>query len=580
MLTTNKTGISRFIEIAVSQGMRHVVCSPGSRNAPLVIAIDNHPDIETVIVPDERSAGFIAMGMAQQLEAPVAVVCTSGSAVLNYFPAVAEAYYQGIPLVVLSADRPKEWINHGDGQTIMQEAVFGEHIRSYSAVPEFVDDGDFDQYDDPIKQAFQIAKGDHFQLSGPTNGPIHFNFHLSEPLYETVEIERPSFEKDVSEEKSRNFDLQSYEDSVSKFEELLDTDWNKSKKRMILCGQMNPDTVFLNALIELAEDASVAVIVENTANLSYSKFMHCIDRSLSAISEDEIQDFQPDLLITFGEAIVSKRIKKFLREVHDLEHWKIGGVIDKMDTYRHLKFNPNLQPEKFVRMIQRVNKTQHVSQYGWKWKQKDFLIQDKLPSYVQSAPYSDLTVFDVVLDSIPDNAYLHMANSSVVRYCQLFDPIKSIRYFANRGTSGIDGSSSTAVGASIAKKDDLHVLISGDLSFFYDSNAFWNNAVGENLRTIVINNGGGGIFRIIDGPNATQQLERYFETENNASVKGICDAYRMEYLSASSLSEVESQVANLLTMDTKGRPAVLEIFTPNDENNAVLKNFFKHFKSL
>lgn len=563
MLTTNKTGISRFIENAVEQGMRHVVCSPGSRNAPLVIAIDNHPEMETVVVPDERSAGFIALGMAQQLSAPVGVVCTSGSAMLNYYPAVAEAYYQCIPLVVLSADRPEEWVNHGDGQTIVQRGVYTNHIHSELDVEEFVTPEDYAAFDNQIVEAFGKS-------TLGWKGPIHFNFALSEPLYDTVELERVSVPKKV--------DVINDEIIPECVDRLRET-WSKSTKRMILCGQMEANPAVLNALADLAEDSSVIVLVENTSNLIHPKFIHCIDRTLSAISEEEIKDFQPDLLVTIGGAIISKRIKKFLREADNCVHWKVGHDFPEMDTYRKLQYSVISQSAKFLKIIPQVNERAHVSQFGWKWKQKDFVNQDSLPEYLQSAPYSDLTVFDVVLDSIPDNAHLHMANSSVVRYCQLFDPIKSIRYYANRGTSGIDGSSSTAVGASIIRKNDLHVLITGDLSFFYDSNAFWNNAVGENMRVIVINNGGGGIFRIIDGPGSTNQLKNYFETDNNALVEGICQAYQMEYLSAKNLETVESQTETLLTMDTKGRPAVLEIFTPNTENDTVLKNFFKHFKS-
>ncbi|PWL24115.1 MAG: 2-succinyl-5-enolpyruvyl-6-hydroxy-3-cyclohexene-1-carboxylic-acid synthase [Fluviicola sp. XM-24bin1] len=564
MLTTNKTGISRFIENAVAQGMRHVVCSPGSRNAPLVIAIDNHPEMETVVVPDERAAGFFALGMAQQLKAPVGVVCTSGSAMLNYYPAVAEAYYQCVPLVVLSADRPEEWVNHGDGQTIFQRGVYNNHIHSELDIEEFIEPKDYSAFDSKIVESFEKATSGWI-------GPIHFNFPLSEPLYGTVEMDQlevPPRKSNVSK-------------SISESDKtILETAWNQSKKRMILCGQMSPDVAVLNALVDLCEDASVVVLVENTSNLIHPKFVHCIDRTLSAISEDEIKDFQPDLLITIGGAIISKRIKKFLRESSIENHLKIGFDFPEMDTYRKKTATILSEAGSVLKAIPALNTTAHPSQFGWKWKQKDFLIQEKMPSYVENAPYSDLTVFEVVLDSVPDSAHLHFANSSVVRYGQLFDPVKSIRYYANRGTSGIDGSSSTAAGASFAAKNDAHVLISGDLSFFYDSNAFWNNVIGENFRVIVINNGGGGIFRIIDGPNSTNQLENYFETHNKASVEGVCRTYHMEYLSARNLQEVESQLAQLFTMDTKGRPAVLEIVTPNTENNGVLKNFFKHFKSV
>jgi 2-succinyl-5-enolpyruvyl-6-hydroxy-3-cyclohexene-1-carboxylate synthase len=530
----------------------------------LLIALDNHPDMDTIVVTDERSAAFIALGMAQQLKEPVGVVCTSGTAMLNYYPAVAEAYYQCIPLVVLSADRPEEWINHGDGQTIVQEGVYQNHIRAELNVPEKVSPQDVVFFDEEIAKAFQ-------KCNGSWKGPVHFNFHLSEPLYETVEAERLQI--------SGANEYQVPELDTATKSALTDA-WNNSERRMILCGQLEPNPGVLNALIELADDASVAILVENTSNVSHPKFIHCIDRTLSAISEEEIELFQPDLLVTIGGAIVSKRIKSFLRKSPIEQHWKVGAAFPEMDTYRHLTQAVTVSETSFIRTLSALNDTKHVSQFGWKWKQKDFKIQDILPQYIENARYSDLTVFDIVLDSIPENAYLHMANSSVVRYCQLFDPIRSIRYFSNRGTSGIDGSSSTAVGASIARANDLHVLITGDLSFFYDSNAFWNNYVGENLKVVVVNNSGGGIFRIINGPNKVKGLYHYLETENKAKVSGICEAFNMVYLKAENLVEVEQQMATLLTEPTGGRPAVLEIFTPNTENSEVLDGFFKHFKSL
>jgi 2-succinyl-5-enolpyruvyl-6-hydroxy-3-cyclohexene-1-carboxylate synthase len=519
--------------------------------------------METVVVPDERAAAFFALGMAQQLNAPVGVVCTSGSAMLNYYPAVAEAYYQCVPLVVLSADRPEEWVNHGDGQTIVQRGVYTNHIHAELDIEESVLTEDFDAFDVKIGNAFT-------QCTSGWKGPIHFNFPLSEPLYDTIDIERQQVP--VKDEVTSKSMPQSDLDNLKEV-------WNSSERRMILCGQMEPNPAVLNALADLCEDASVVVLVENTSNLIHPKFVHCIDRTLGGIHADEIEDFKPDLLITIGGAIISKRIKNFLRSSPVKEHWKIGHAFPEMDTYRKLTATILIDPATFLQAIPKVNEMAHPSQFGWKWKQKDYLIQAKVPAFMETAPYSDLAVFDVVLDSIPDNANLHMANSSVVRYCQLFDPIRFIRYYANRGTSGIDGSSSTAVGASYAKKNNLHVLITGDLSFFYDSNAFWNNAVGENLKVIVINNGGGGIFRIIDGPRSVGQLENYFETENNASVEGICQAYGMDYAKATNLDEVEEQVAQLLLKETDGRPSVLEIHTPNTENDGVLKDFFRHFNS-
>lgn len=561
MLTTTKSGIARFIENCVSQGMKKVVTSPGSRNAPLIIAIDNHPEIDTVVITDERSAGFFALGMSQQLKEPVGVVCTSGSAMLNYYPAVAEAYYQCVPLVVISADRPSEWVNHGDGQTIVQKGVYANHIRAEVEIDEYVDQETI-EFDEKIIDAFRLGNEDW-------KGPIHFNCPITEPMYDAIKLEISVPGLGLIEKNTI-----SPEDLM-----LVKEAWNKSSKRMILCGQMEYDISVLNSLVELCEDSSVAVLVENTSNLTHSKFNHCIDRSLSSISANEMEEFQPDLLITIGGAIISKRIKTFLRGTNVKTHFKIGNAFPEMDTYRHLTRSIRVTPGVFLKELLKFERTEHVSQFGWKWKQKDFVNQDRLPVYLEQAPYSDLKVFEVVLDCIPDGAHLHMANSSVVRYCQLFDPIKSIRYHSNRGTSGIDGSSSTAAGASYANQDALHVLITGDLSFFYDSNAFWNNYLGDNLKVIVINNNGGGIFRIIEGPSKTEQLEKYFETDQKGSVEGMCIAYRMRYSKANDIDEVESEMVDLLSKESEGMVSVLEINTPNAMNDGVLKEFFNHFKS-
>jgi 2-succinyl-5-enolpyruvyl-6-hydroxy-3-cyclohexene-1-carboxylate synthase len=562
MISTNKSGIVRLIQNCVANGMRHVVCSPGSRNAPIVIALDNHPEIETIVIHDERSAAFFAMGMAQQLKSPVGIVCTSGSAMLNYYPAVAEAYYQCIPLVVISADRPQEWVNHGDGQTIVQKGVYKNHIRYEAEINEFVSENEFELFDKIVHEAF-------LQGNGKWKGPIHFNCPLTEPLYETSDVDLVSLKGAALEFSELN----------SSVIEELKSEWNDAQKKMILCGQMGKDPLLLKYLSELANDNSVVVLVENTSNLIHPKFNHCIDRSLSAIPEEELKDFEPDLLITIGGAVISKRIKQFLRGSDVAKHWKIGASFPEMDTYRKLTRSVKCNPSEVFEKLLSQDLIQHISTFGLKWKQLDYLNQDKLPNFIQQAPYSDLTVFEMLLDYLPDNSMLHMGNSSVVRYCQLFEPVASIQYFSNRGTSGIDGSSSTAAGVAFVRRNKMNVLITGDVSFFYDSNALWNNYLGGNFRIVVINNSGGGIFRIIDGPSKTGQLKKYFETDQQFDASKLAEAYGVEYLSASSLVELEAALPQFLVDEELERPKLLEVFTPNEINDSVLRNFFSHFSS-
>lgn len=556
MITTTKKGVQIFVESCVGRGLRHVVCSPGSRNAPLVIAFDQHPEITTYVIHDERSAAFFALGLSMALDQPVGVTCTSGSAVVNYYPAVTEAFYQEIPLVVMSADRPEYLINQGDGQTIMQDHIFGKHSLGYLAVPE--DGGD--EIDLEIDKVLITALG-------PQQGPVHFNFPFEEPLYESIENECPAVRR-LNVEKNPFEGLS---------EELIEQ-WNQSERKMILVGQAKPLARRDLLLKELASDPSVAVLTECTSNAVDLQFNHCIDRSLAALNESDILGFQPDLLVTLEGAIVSKRIKQFLRNAEGLKyHWNVSTSFLQMDTFFKKTAQVYAETVPFLQHLLDQRSGLPKSNFGAKWKQLDFENQDRMRTYVDGAPFSDLTAFDIILDSIPEGTNVHLANSTPVRYGQLFDPIKGITYLSNRGTSGIDGSISTAVGYAAAHPDKVNVVLTGDVSFFYDSNALWNAYLGSNVKIVLINNGGGGIFRIIDGPSKTPQLERFFEAAHTTSAEHICKAHGLKYIKANDLSTLELGMVELL--EEAEKPVLLEVFTPKETNAEVLRNFFKSLKN-
>lgn len=563
MISSNKIGVQIIVEQCVAHGMKNIVCSPGSRNAPFVIALDEHPEVNCFVVHDERSAAFFAMGMAQQLNEPVGIVCTSGSAALNYYPAIAEAYYQCIPLVVITADRPTEWINQGDGQTIVQKDVFKEHIRYACQFSEKVDSTDEKWF---LQREIAIAFSE-----GNTvwKGPIHFNVALNEPLYGTSECEN---------DLSRKIELVRGAFQLSSANVLECERSLTAARKMVICGQLNPNSALLEQLKNFAEDSSVVILVENTSNLVDMKFVHCIDRTLNGITEEQFKDFAPELLITIGGAVVSKKIKAFIRKIKPKQHWKVGFEFPYMDTYQCLTHSFQVEPALFFKELNALKYERNISNYGSKWKQLDFVIQAKMPAFFEKVIHSDIKVFETILDYLPEMSHLHMANSSVVRYCQLFDPVKSIQYWSNRGTSGIDGSSSTACGASIITKEDFHVLITGDVSFFYDSNAFWNQNLHPNLRIILINNGGGGIFKIIPGPSSSKQLEKYFEAQHTYDAKHLSEAFGLGYYFADSIEKIESQMEEFYTYEENGRPKLLEINTPGNLNPEKLEEFFKALK--
>ena len=527
-----------------------VVISPGSRNAPLTIGFSNHEDFETLSIVDERCAAFFALGIAQQKQKPVALVCTSGSALLNYYPAIAEAYYSQIPIVVISADRPSHFIDIGDGQTIRQENVFHNHILFSANLKE----NDFDKNSEKLSKAFSLLH--------KVKGPIHINAPFDEPLYETVSKMRDfSFKIEKSDTES-NIDYNN-----------LAQLWNSASKKMILVGVHYPNKKLELLLDKVADDPSVLVLTETTSNLNNKRFINSIDNLIFNLTQEEFASLQPDILLTFGGLIVSKKIKKFLREYSPSEHWHVNEL-RAFDTYhvlsKHIKIDSYSFFENFHKLV--IHNTK--SNYESDWTHHKKLIREKHNNYIKKAPYSDLKVFDLILKVIPDFSEVQFSNSAIIRYSQLFEMNSTITVFCNRGTSGIDGSTSTALGAAYATQKST-TLVTGDLSFFYDSNALWNNYIPKDVRIIIINNSGGGIFKIIPGPKKSSALE-YFETPHCLTAEHLSLMFGFEYSTAHNLKTLQQKMVNFY--DTSDKPKILEIFTPSDQNDLVLKAYINNLK--
>lgn len=556
MTSANKI-VQTFVELCAAKGVRHFVFSPGSRNAPLAIALFGDARFTCKVVPDERSAGFIALGMALELDQTVGVCCTSGSAVLNYAPAVAEAFYQNVPLLVVSADRPEEFIHQGEGQSINQKNVFANHIKTSVHLPkQVVSKDDVWFVERQINEALNAA-----QHGG--KGPVHINFPFAEPLYEVQN------KADVSPKLIDHIAVEQVltDDALTE----LHKAWQNAPKKLILCGQM-PKNERLNYLLEqLSEDKSVAILVENTSNLVHKNFSHCIDRLITTISEKELEKFTPDILVTIGDAIISKKIKAMLRKLPLAEHWDIHPHRAHYDTYQKLTKNIQVKPEYFFKSLLELPKNSKGTFFST-WKTKDYLTQEKHFHYLDACTFSDLKAFSLIADYLPEHSAVHMGNSSVVRYMQLFDPINNITYYSNRGVSGIDGSTSTALGVSLVN-DKTNILITGDISFFYDSNALWNKYLHPKFKIILINNGGGGIFRIIDGPNSTDILEEFFESKQDYNVSKLCETFGLSYFYAEGEADLAQSLEAFLLHEDK--PALIEIKTPGEQNAQVLKDYFK-----
>ncbi|WP_417886593.1 2-succinyl-5-enolpyruvyl-6-hydroxy-3-cyclohexene-1-carboxylic-acid synthase [Zunongwangia sp.] len=564
------------ISLCVSKNIKHVVISPGSRNAPLTIGFTHHPDIKSYSVVDERCAAFVALGMAQQLQQPVALVCSSGSALLNYYPAISEAFYSDIPLVVISADRPIERIDIGDGQTIRQKNVYENHIL-YSAnlYSELVLESE------PIEKKLQqkqweTQKHNEREINLALNkaiegkGPVHINVPLYEPLYDTVEdiaVNPLEILPEVTKKQYSKDELLVYADI-----------WNSAKRKMVIVGVAQPNIVEQKFLEKLAKDDSVIVFTETTSNLHHKEFFTRIDTIIGPIEKDENKEelfeaLQPDILLTFGGMIVSKKIKAFLRNYNPKQHWHIDPK-KAYNTFfclnKHFETSVNDFFTDFFPLTTKID-----SDYGKFWKSVRKNRQIKHDVYMEEIPYSDLKAVQLLVSKVPKNTILQLANSSTIRYSQLFSWDPSLKIFCNRGTSGIDGSISTSVGTAIANRAPV-LMLTGDLSFFYDSNALWNKYIPANYRIIVINNSGGGIFRILPGNKDNENFDTYFETIHDLKAEHLAKMYNFEYETAASETEISSVLSTFFSASE--RPKILEIFTPRKVNDEVLLNYFSFMK--
>lgn len=539
-----------IIQICLAKGITTIIISPGSRNAPLTIGFASNPAFQCYSIADERTAAFFALGIAQQTKQPVALICTSGSALLNYYPAFAEAFYSQIPMIVISADRPQSKIDIGDGQTIRQENVFLNHSLYNANLHEDVSE----ENDLKINEAINTAV--------LKRGPVHINAPFEEPLYETVtELSVSPF---ISA--SANTTQTSSIENASEFA----TIWNNSTRKMILVGVNEPNSVSKETIDAFAKDESVVVLTETTSNLYHPSFINNIDTIITPFTAEDFEAFQPEILVTFGGMVVSKRIKAFLRKYKPKHHWHID-TLRAYDTFgalsQHFELHPNVFFDEFLPL---TNKTK--SDYFEKLDAIKKFRKLKHEDYLSKIPFSDFKFFEKLIPRLPKNSQLQISNSSAIRYAQLIDVDPSIEVYCNRGTSGIDGSTSTAIGAAVANNKPT-VFITGDIGFLYDSNALWNNYIPKDFKIILINNGGGGIFRILPGHEETPVFNTFFETSHCHTAEHLAKMFGLEY----SIAHDESSLDNALTtlFNQNDKPSILEVFTPTLDNNKILLQYFK-----
>ena len=554
--TTHKT-CHRIADLLVSRGVRYAVVSPGSRNAPLLIALSREERINKVVVVDERSAGFVALGISRATRQAVAVVCTSGTAVLNLAPAVAEAYYQQCPLLVITADRPQAWIDQNDSQTMRQNGVFANFVKKSYSLASVIESDEQSWY------VNRILNEAYFEATSGTCRPVHINIHIGEPIYSLCEAEESGFRLIDRAESSETL-------AASRAKSLAEQIAH-SQRVMVVCGFMHTDERLEALLRAMAQRDNVVVLAEHLAQIEGKRIINCIDAALSAIPSDRSTDFAPDLLIYVGGAPVSRLMKQYLRTyAAHAEQWRVGLDENIIDTMQGITMQVHTGATQFFEDILALNHEICRSDYSAKWMHLLHQGLESARDFASRQPWSDFKAMDIIMHSLNDDVTLHLSNGLTVRYAQLFERVSGVAYLCNRGVSGIDGCTSTALGASLVSEKPV-LLITGDMSFAYDVNGLASQYNSSRLKIVVICNDGGGIFRFIKGPSALPELEQYFEVKRHIDVAKYAAAFGFDYFEAASEETLSQNLRRLLACD---KAAILAVTTPGEINADVLRNFY------
>ena len=551
--------ILNIAEICAAHNVKDAVLSPGSRVAPLTYSFVRNQQIETYTVSDERSAAFMALGMAVKSKRPVVIACTSGSAAYNYAPAVAEAFYQQVPLIVMTADRPPEWLDQFDGQTIKQVNLYGEHVKKSFNCPVDL------EHDDAVWHFERIINEALVTATSGCQGPVHINIPFREPFYPNQEEESPGRPPKIFRKLTGSKSLAEFD-----WVELVD-DWRNSKNKLIIGGQDHHTDAELEVINAFAASKNIPLVGDILSNLhGLTNTLTLADSFIGNLGDKPKESLRADLLITFGKSTISKNLKIFLRHKKPKYHWHIQEDGDVADTFQSLTRIIPVKASELFRSIDTIV-AQSAADYLQKWQSLQQQTRKSISRFAGKQEFNEFSAVQAIFENLPLACDIHLANSMPVRWANLYGldhTRQQIEIFSNRGTSGIDGCTSTAVGSAI-QSDKMTLLLTGDMAFFYDRNAFWNKYVPDNLRIIVLNNHGGGIFDIIDGPSEQAEHEEYFLTEQNLSPKALTEEFDLKYYHCQSVEGLSKGLDKFWIRD--GRAKILEIETDIKTNTRILK---------
>ncbi len=518
------------IDLLAQAGVREAVLSPGSRNAPINICLALHPDIKHEMVVDERSAGFYALGKSLISHKPTVLSATSGSAVVNYFPAVTEAFFQEIPLILLTGDRPPETIGQQDGQAIFQSGVFGKHVKASF---------DFPMEADASAEALAIIRKAYETAMSFPRGPVHINMPFREPFYppDSIEFTRHD-DVGFSIVTPPNPDVNTLQDKINAYDNVL-----------IIAGQGFKNPALEAALRQMAERC--AILTEKTSNIHHFPTLQQFDRYLNPA-------LVPDVVISFGGSLVTRKLKNVLRANRPKIHLHIQEAGEAPDVFSSLTDTLHATPEYFFSTVHIEGNKDYVAKW-WDLERQQPIISDD---------FGEFHALKQIIEDIQTPSNLVLGNSLPIRYFPYIPVHPDTKIYANRGVSGIDGLVSTGTG--IASTSDRPTwVVTGELGFLYDSNALWKQDIPDNLRIVVLNNQGGGIFRMIKGASTRPEVEEIFAVKHNRTAKPIAKMYGIKYIRVSDAYEL-----NTLNTEKLNKPVIIEIFSNPETDKKIFRQLF------
>lgn len=559
---SNKENVNILTSLLLEYGVSDAVVCPGSRNAPIVHNLSVCEAIRCRPVTDERSAAFYALGLAIATRRPTVVCVTSGSALLNVMPAVAEAAYQHVPLVVISADRPQQWIDQLDGQTIPQSDALGRFVRKAVQLPE--------PHNDEERWLCRRLVNEAMHLATCRQGaPVHINVPISEPLFEFSTEQLPQLSR------FNNIKRAAINDASMDMPDAF----HDATRPMIVIGQLAHGTVSHETIRSLSE--KYVVMSEPLSNPSYmtihfDEVIRYIVSDNSSINDDEDDKtaYYPDYVIYVGDTLVSKPARRFLRNAKAPSCLITPDAADIHDPLMTLTDIVECDSDSINALLASLcdaPDTDERCRFHDRWQ--SFLDACAAHADAYAPEYSQMATvkyFEEQLADLDIDICVHYANSSAVRLACIY---AQHYVWCNRGVNGIEGSLSTAAGFSLATHD-MTVCVIGDLSFFYDQNALWNSNLRGNLRIILLNNRGGGIFRQLPGLSDSPAADDLVMASHENTAQGICTQNDIGYMSAKNMDEMQIGIVTLLTRESE-RPMLLEVFTDSNDDVKALEKYFK-----